>query len=117
MGITAGEACYSHGEEWLNSLLDVIRHNYNHVKNRLNEQAPKIIITPLEGTYLAWLDLRQYINPNNTKAFIQDKCRLAVNFGELFSEDNKGFIRLNMATDPKYIHEAIDNIIKNINSL
>ncbi len=117
MGLTAAEAAYNHGKEWLDSLLEVIRHNYNHVKNRLNKEAPKIIITPLEGTYLAWLDLRGYIDTNDTKAFIQDKCRLAVDFGEWFSEDCKGFVRLNLAISPKYVEKAVDNIIKNINAL
>ncbi|MBW9150956.1 MalY/PatB family protein [Clostridium estertheticum] len=117
MGLTAAEAAYNHGEEWLKSLLGVIKHNYNHVKERLGDKAPKIIITPLEGTYLIWVDLRGYIEPNETKTFIQDKCRLAVDYGEWFGENCKGFIRLNMATNPKYIEKAVDNIIKNINCL
>ncbi|WP_291635546.1 MalY/PatB family protein [Clostridium sp.] len=117
IGLTAAEAAYNHGKEWLDSLLDVIRHNYNYVKNRLNEKAPKIIITPLEGTYLAWLDLRGYIDTNDTRTFIQDKCGLAVDLGEWFSEDCKGFVRLNMATDPRFVEKAVDNIIKNIDCL
>ncbi|MBU3098054.1 MULTISPECIES: MalY/PatB family protein [Clostridium] len=117
MGLTAAEAAYNYGEEWLKSLLEVIKHNYNHVKERLGDKAPKIIITPLEGTYLIWLDLRGYIEPNETKTFIQDKCRLAVDYGEWFGENCKGFIRLNMATNPKYVEKAVDNIIKNINCL
>jgi cystathionine beta-lyase len=114
LGLIAAEAAFNHGEEWLDSLLDVIEHNYNYAKNALNEGAPKIIISPLEGTYLVWLDLRAYINPEDTKAFIQDKCRLAVDFGEWFGENNKGFVRLNLATDPKYVEIAVDNIINNI---
>jgi len=117
MGLTAAQAAYNHGEEWLGSLLDVIRHNYNHVKERLNEEAPKIIITPLEGTYLVWIDLRGYIEPKETRGFIQDKCRLAVDFGEWFSKECKGFVRLNMATNPRYVEKAVDNIIRNINCL
>ncbi|MPQ33622.1 pyridoxal phosphate-dependent aminotransferase [Clostridium estertheticum] len=117
MGLTAAEAAYNYGEEWLKSLLGVIKHNYNHVKERLGDKAPKIIITPLEGTYLIWVDLRGYIEPNETKTFIQDKCRLAVDYGEWFGESCKGFIRLNMATNPKYVEKAVDNIIKNINCL
>ena len=117
MGLTAAEAAYNYGEEWLKSLLEVIKHNYNHVKERLGDKAPKIIITPLEGTYLIWVDLRGYIEPNETKTFIQDKCRLAVDYGEWFGENCKGFIRLNMATNPKYVEKAVDNIIKNINCL
>jgi len=117
IGLTAAEAAYNHGKEWVDSLLNVIRHNYNHVKKRLSEETPKLIITPLEGTYLVWIDLRGYIDPNETKAFIQDKCRLAVDFGEWFSKDCKGFVRLNMATDPKFVEKAVDNIIKNINDI
>ncbi|MBU3176279.1 pyridoxal phosphate-dependent aminotransferase [Clostridium estertheticum] len=117
MGLTAAEAAYNYGKEWLKSLLEVIKHNYNHVKERLGEKAPKIIITPLEGTYLIWVDLRGYIEPNETKTFIQDKCRLAVDYGEWFGENCKGFIRLNMATNPKYVEKAVDNIINNINCL
>ncbi|WP_298845960.1 MalY/PatB family protein [Clostridium sp.] len=117
MGITAAEAAYNYGKKWLSSLLDVIKYNYNYVKERLADKAPKIIITPLEGTYLIWMDLRGYIKPSETKAFIQGKCRLAVDYGEWFSKDCKGFIRLNMATNPKYVEKAVDNIIKNINCL
>ncbi|APC42262.1 MalY/PatB family protein [Clostridium estertheticum] len=117
MGLTAAEAAYNYGEEWLKSLLGVIKHNYNHVKERLGDKAPKIVVTPLEGTYLIWVDLRGYIEPNETKTFIQEKCRLAVDYGEWFGENCKGFIRLNMATNPKYVEKAVDNIIKNINCL
>ena len=117
MGLTAAEAAYNHGKEWLDSLLDVIRYNYNYVKTTLNEKTPRIIITPLEGTYLAWLDMREYMDPKDTKNFIQNKCRLAVDLGEIFSKDCKGFVRLNLATDPKYVKKAVDNIIKNINCL
>ena len=117
MGLTAAEAAYNHGKEWLESMLGVIGHNYNHVKIRLSEEAPKIIVTPMEGTYLAWLDLRGYVNADDTKAFIQDKCRLAVDFGEWFSEDCRGFVRLNLATNPKLVHQAVDNIINNIKCL
>lgn len=117
MGLTAAEAAYNGGKEWLDSLLEVIRYNYNYVKETLNEKAPKIVVTPLEGTYLAWLDLRAYIDANDTKEFIQDKCRLAVDFGEWFSKDCKGFVRLNMATHPKYVRQAVDNIVNSIANL
>jgi cysteine-S-conjugate beta-lyase len=117
LGLTAAEAGYSYGKEWLEGLLSVIRENFNYMKERLNEEAPKIIVTPLEGTYLAWLDMRGYMDPDDTRAFTQEKCRLAVDYGEIFSKECKGFIRLNLATDPKIVEKSIDNIIKNIKNL
>lgn len=117
MGMVATQAAYAHGEEWLEQLLTVIRENCRHITNELRANAPEIVITPLEGTYLLLLDLRNYIKPSETKAFIQDRCGLAVDFGEWFGENFKGFVRLNLATDPKYVQAAAANIIKQIQAL
>ncbi|MCM3638443.1 pyridoxal phosphate-dependent aminotransferase [Sporosarcina luteola] len=114
LGLTAAEAAYRHGQEWLDGLLAVIRHNYEHVKRHLHEVAPGIIISPLEGTYLIWLDLRNVIDPEKTKEFIQDRCRIAVDFGEWFGPEGKGFIRLNMATEPRFVELAVENILSNL---
>lgn len=117
MGQIAAEAAYAHGEEWVEGLLAVIRHNFNHLKNELQQHAPKAIVTELEGTYLAWIDLRPYINCEETKAFIQDKCGLAIDFGEWFSDKCKGFVRLNMATDPKIVELGTKRIITELKKL
>lgn len=117
MGQIATEAAYTHGEEWLEGLLAVIRHNFNHLKNELKKHAPKAIVTELEGTYLAWIDLRPYINCEETKEFIQDKCGLAIDFGEWFSDKCKGFVRLNMATDPKIVELGTQRIITELKKL
>ncbi|WP_262175974.1 MalY/PatB family protein [Saccharococcus sp. Marseille-Q5394] len=114
LGLTAAEAAYRHGQGWLDGLLAVIRHNYEHVKRHLHEVAPEIIISPLEGTYLIWLDLRNVIDPEKTKEFIQDRCRIAVDFGEWFGPEGKGFIRLNMATEPRFVELAVENILSNL---
>lgn len=117
MGQIAGEAAYTYGEDWLEGLLSVIEYNFTYLKTELNAHAPKAIVTELEGTYLAWIDLRPYIPAAETKNFIQDKCRLAIDFGEWFSDDCQGFVRLNMGTDPKYVKAGIRNIINEIKKL
>jgi cystathionine beta-lyase len=114
LGLTAAEAAYRHGQEWLDGLLGVIKHNYEHVKQHLQEKAPEIIISPLEGTYLIWLDMRNVIEEGKTKEFIQDRCRIAVDFGEWFGLEGKGFIRLNMATEPRFVELAVENILSNL---
>ncbi|WCR27147.1 pyridoxal phosphate-dependent aminotransferase [Paenibacillus thiaminolyticus] len=117
MGQIAAEAAYTHGEEWVESLLEVIRHNFNYLKNELEKHAPKAIVTDLEGTYLAWIDLRPYVNCEETKEFIQDKCGLAIDFGEWFSDKCKGFVRLNMATDPKLVELGTQRVITELQKL
>ncbi|MGN7386337.1 MalY/PatB family protein [Sporosarcina sp. SAFN-015] len=114
LGLTAAEAAYRRGQEWLDGLLAVIRYNYEHVKQHIQEKAPEIIISPLEGTYLIWLDMRNVIEEGQTKEFIQDRCRIAVDFGEWFGSEGKGFIRLNMATEPRFVELAVGNILSNL---
>nr|WP_293993653.1 MalY/PatB family protein [uncultured Fusobacterium sp.] len=114
LGTVATQAGYQFGEEWLKNILEIINDNYNYLKNELHKKAPKIIVSSLEGTYLVLLDLREYIPSNKTKEFIQDKCKLAVDFGEWFGENYKGFVRLNLATDPNLVIKATQNIIKEL---
>lgn len=108
-GVTASEAAYTHGEEWRKSVLKVIKHNYNTLVDGLKE-FPELYISPLEGTYLALLNLNSYIPKEETKAFIQDKCRIAVDFGEWFGANYKGFVRINLATQPEIVQKAVTNI-------
>lgn len=112
MGLTATQAGYEGGADWLSGLLAVIEDNYNYVKTELNQHFPEIIVSPLEGTYLPLLDMRAWMAPEKLKDFIQGRCRLAVDYGEWFGENFKGFIRLNLATDPQYVKAAIHAIIR-----
>ncbi len=117
MGLTATEAGYADGADWLEGLKAVIQDNYSYVKRELEEGMPGIVVGPLEGTYLPMLDMRALMDPDSLKDFIQNKCRLAVDYGEWFGEHFKGFIRLNLATDPKYVEMAVSNMISEYKKL
>lgn len=113
-GLTGMEAAFRYGEEWLENIKGVIRQNYDYVCNEFAAKAPKVIVTDLEGTYLTWIDLRAYVEPEKVSEFMQKKCRLAVDVGEWFSVNAHGFIRINLATNPKYVKLAIESILQNI---
>ena len=116
LGMLATQVGYEKGKEWLENLIDLIQDNYDYLRSELNKNIPDIIVTPLEGTYLAFLDLRKIISVNEVKNFIQDKARLAIDFGEWFGGSFKGFIRLNLATDPEIVKKAVSNTIEVYNS-
>ena len=110
MGQTATIAGYTKGGEWLDALIGVIESNYTYLKNELHEKAPDVLVTPLEGTYLALIDLRRYMPAEEVHDFILRDCKLAVDYGEQFGEHFKGFVRLNLATDPALVKQAVYNI-------
>lgn len=115
-GITAVEAALRGGEEWYSNVKEVMYSNYQMVVEEMKE-FPEVYIAPLEGTYLVLMDLRNYVDVEKTKEFVQGKCRLAVDYGEWFGANWAGFIRLNMATDPAIVKQALANIKANLKEL
>lgn len=114
MGMLATEAGYRYGEEWLNGVREVICDNYQYLKNMLAAKLPKATVCCLEATYLPMIDLRAYVAPEDIMKVIQGRCRLGVDYGEWFGENYKGFIRMNLATDPAYIKQAAKRLVDGV---
>ena len=67
----------------------------------------------LHGRNLSSNDrLKSWVKPEETHDFIQGKCRLAVDYGEWFGVGYEGFIRMNLATDPVFVKQAAETIIR-----
>ena len=114
-GYVAVAAAFGGGRPWLEGVIDIIHKNAQYVEETLAEKLPEAVVSPLEGTYLQWVDLGAYVKPNETQELIQNKCRLAVDYGEWFGGERFGsFIRLNLATSPENIKEAVSRIVKNL---
>lgn len=117
MSCVATQEAYQKGEDWLEGLLRVIEQNYLLLKQEVEANLPKAILSPLEGTYLAWLDLRGYLGTDvkKVKQIVQEKAKLAIDFGEWFGEEGRGFIRINLGTTPAIVKQAISQLIEAIN--
>ena len=112
VGFATAAAAFREGAPWLNSLLDRVYDNYQTVCAEFQERLPEAVISPLEGTYLLWIDLRNCLNPEQTKFIVQEVCGLAVDYGEWFGGDAyKGFIRLNLATSQDNITLATSRLL------
>ena len=108
-------AAYTHpeAEAWLTDVLAVIRENYEYLCQELGKALPQIRISPMDGTYLAWIDFGAYIKPENMHPVFENQCRIAPSFGEWFGGENYAtFLRLNLATSLENIKTATHNIIK-----
>lgn len=114
---TAITAAYTkpEAETWLTDILAVIRENYEYLCRELCIALPHIRISPMDGTYLAWIDFSAYLKPEEMHDFFENKCGIAPSFGEWFGGKNYAtFVRLNLATSLENIKTATHSIIRNI---
>ena len=108
-GYIAAEAAYKDGEEWYEAVKAQIIGNYHYLRDQLEEKLPKAVISPLEGTYLAWIDLSACEDPEKIRDKVVNECRLAVDFGDWFGGKRfQGFIRMNLATCRENVAEAVN---------
>lgn len=115
-GLAGAEAAMRGGEEWYEAMKKMVYHNFETFKSALSSW-PNIYITPLEGTYLMFVDFRNVIPKDDIHDFIQNKCGIAANYGEAYGRSFKGFVRFNLATPPENIQIAIDRIIGELSKL
>ena len=108
---------YTHPEAktWLNAALTVIRENYEYLCRELLSALPKLRISPMNGTYLAWIDFGAYVMADDMHDIFENQCRIAPSFGEWFGGESYAmFVRLNLATSLTNIKVATHSIIEHI---
>lgn len=116
-GYIAARAAYENGREWFEEIKEIIYGNYQFVRDTFAKELPEVIVSPLEGTYLCWFDMKAYINPENMKDFLQKRCRIALDYGDWFGGERfASFARMNLATSRENVETAVYAIISGCRS-
>lgn len=115
-GYIAAQAAFREGRPWLEELLAYIYGNYLLIRQSLEQAAPDIRCTPLQGTYLLWISFEsRFKTHSEMTAFAQERCRIAPDYGSWFGGDEFApFIRLNLATSRQNIETAIHAILREL---
>jgi cystathionine beta-lyase len=102
LGYTAAEAAYRHGEPWRQQLLTYLRGNRDLLMREVNA-LPGLSMTPVEATYLAWIDARETDRDNPARLFEEHGVGLSdgADFGL------PGFVRLNFGCSRILLREAL----------
>jgi len=112
LGYVGALAAYRDGQEWLDQCLRYIEANRDFLYRYLAENLPQIGISPIEGTYLAWLDCRQLsplTGPLPGKFFLE-QARVALNEGASFGKGGEGFVRLNFGCPRVILAQALERM-------
>jgi cystathionine beta-lyase len=107
LGVLSHVAAYQEGGPWLDALLASLDRNRQLVVELLDEHLPAVRYRPGEGTYLAWLDCRELgLGDDPARTFLE-RGRVALVPGPEFGTGGAGHVRLNLATSPGILEEAV----------
>ncbi|GAB2543945.1 MalY/PatB family protein [Gracilibacillus alcaliphilus] len=116
MGITALDAAYSDGKEWLEALMIQLQKNINYVQEAFQDH-PEVTAFRPEGTYLIWLDFRKLdLTQDQLKEFLQKEAKVGLNDGASFGEEGTGFMRMNIACPLSVVQEGVSRILQALTS-
>jgi cystathionine beta-lyase len=107
LGVIASEAAFRAGVPWLDRLLVGLDVNRMLLAELLTAALPEVGYRPPAATYLAWLDCRKLGLGDDPAAAFLERGRVAVSAGHHFGAPGRGFVRLNFATSPEILVEAV----------
>jgi cysteine-S-conjugate beta-lyase len=106
-GVLASEAAFRSGGPWLDDLIVGLDHNRTLLDSLLAKHLPGIGYVPPAATFLAWLDCTSLgLGPDPAAQFLE-RSRVALSPGPDFGPLGTGFVRLNLATSPEILTEAV----------
>ena len=105
--LAATRAAYTACDAWLDGLLDYLADNRDFVVRYLGEHLPQVRVTPLEATYLMWLDCTALGMTQQALMETLLAHHLKVNDGLFFGEQGRGFVRLNIGCPRAQLEAAL----------
>jgi cystathionine beta-lyase len=126
LAVTAAEAAYREGAEWLDTVRGQIRRNYDILRAELATERG-VAVHSMEGTFIAWIDMRERWSLGVATSLSgaaasepDDEQSPSVAFGKLarthgvwlsdgrqFGPEGEGFMRINVATSEERLREGI----------
>ena len=104
----AFETAYKKGDAWLKQLKAHLWHNYTRLESMLTKYKHLVRLTPLQATYLAWLDCRGMgLRDKELRQWFIQKAKLGLNPGLAFGKEGSGHMRLNFAVTSEMMDEIL----------
>jgi cystathionine beta-lyase len=114
LGAFATAVAFDKCAPWLDTVINQLDHNRNLISKLLAEHLPEVIYNPPQHSYLAWFDLSALNLGDEPTAVILDKAKVALNAGHIYGAQWGQFARMNFATSPEIITQAITQMARAI---
>lgn len=109
--LTAVEAAYNGGEEWLNEVRRYLQLNLNYLVEFINTKLPMLKVIKPESMFMVWIDFGEIISDfESLEKLFLNKAKVAPTFGQVFGKKYDRFIRLNFGCSLETLKEALNRI-------
>ncbi len=105
-------SAWEEGGEWLKEMNEYVHRNYLYCLSILKERLPQAVVSPMEATYLLWLDLSKLIDDD--VAFcegLKKKTGLWITPGSTYGPEGKGHVRINLATQRCRVEDGMRRLL------
>ena len=107
----AFESAFLNGKEWIEELKVHLYKNFMDLDTLCKRYDEFLKLTPIEGTYLGWIDCRGLgLKDKELREFFIKDAKLGLNAGLSFGREGSGYMRLNFAISSAKMSEVIKRL-------
>ena len=111
-------AALKEGETWRQEMIHYLEGNVELVERFCQEHLPQIKALRPQASYLVWLDCRGLgLNQKELNDLFINKAHLALNDGETFGKEGRGFMRLNVGMPRTILQQALEQLKEAVNQM
>lgn len=105
-------AAYTKCDDWLDELIQVVSANFDFLRGFMGAYLPELVVYPMEGTYLAWVDFNAWgLTAKELQSFMEKDALLFLDEGYVFGEEGAGFERFNLACPRDVLEESLERLV------
>nr|WP_154309047.1 MalY/PatB family protein [Metabacillus lacus] len=116
-GAAALESAYTYGAKWLDSLLVHLQQNVLFAEKYLTSRIPALTLVKPHSTYLLWIDCRALKSSDAEIKRALLKNGLALESGEKFGAEGRGFVRMNIGCSLTTLKEGLKRLENAVSNL
>ncbi len=110
---TAVQAAYKHGGHWFDSVKHYIEKNHQEFREQISTGLPWARVSPFEGSFVAWVDLRESgLGHAELAHIIRHEAKLMLFDGLSFGDNGEFFFRFNLASPRSVLQQGVEDFIR-----
>lgn len=113
LSIAATTAAYTCGGEWMDQQIAYLEGSSRMITERLAREAPHIVPAVHEGTFLMWLNFRDFgLSGEELSRELVHTWKLGMNEGWHYGTGGEGYMRLNIGCSRQLLDTVVDRLVQ-----